>query len=231
MRTLAGQYSPVEDADRRRSRPDGDEDGPLLGGRTPGFFPTDRVIRSARPTDGFDRCERPARLGQVEHGGRCAGNLADGLEDLRPEPVEVVDRGGGGEHRVDGSLNVPLSERASTFRIDVRGSVELFAELADLVIRRLEEPGRVAVRRKVAKRPRCCNRRGEDPPINVGQEPQKTGEDERDENHERRGRRIAGALQAPLRNRLTSGETVLELEKNVAHLRSGRQDDVVSFLP
>ena len=62
------------------------------------------------PTDAAGR-EPVAAVGEVDDGARRAGHLEDLLEQLRAEAREVVDRGGRGEDRVDGRLDVPGLER------------------------------------------------------------------------------------------------------------------------
>ena len=202
---------------------------PLLGCRASRLFAADGVVGPARPADRFDGSELSSGLGEVEHGARGSRDLAHGLKDLRSETAQVIDRRGGGENRVDRSLDVALTERAPPFRVDVGGAIELSAQLPDLVVRGLEKAGRVAVRGEIAERARGGHGRRQDPPIDVGQEPEEAGENEPGQDYERRCRRVPRSLQTSFGDGLAARKTALKIEEDVAHLRRCRQNDVVAL--
>ena len=230
MHALARQDAAVEDVDRRSSRAHREKDRPLLDRRPARLLSSDPVVGSGASSDRLRRREGTVRVGQVEDGRRRPGNIEDRFQHSRAEALQVVDRGGRRQDRVDRSLDVALLERPPAVLVGGRRAIELPAELADLVAGRFEEPGRRPIGCQIRESSGGGHRGRKDAAVHVGEQPEKSGEDQSPKNHEGGGRGIAGAGQAALGNRLAASEPILQLEKDVAQRSSGGLDDVVPLL-
>ena len=140
MQALSRQDPAVEEVDRRRLRIDGDEDRPAFPGGAPGFFAGPVLVDPRRASDGGGGDEVAAAVRQVEKRARGAGHLQDLVEQRRADALEIVDRGGRGEHRVHRRFDVSRLEGPGPLVVEPGRFVEVVAERPHLVARGLEEP-------------------------------------------------------------------------------------------
>ena len=183
-------------------------------------------LEPAEPPTAAAGRKSPA-VGQVEHRAGRAGHLEDLVEQPRAEALEVVDGGRRGEHRVDRGLDVPRGECPRPFRVEARRLVEVAAELADLVARRVGQARHLAPGREVASARAAEQHGAQDPAVHVREQPQQPDEDERRRRSARSSRRRV-ALEPLLRDRLAARRRSARAHEGVAQLRGGGRRPVVA---
>ena len=225
---LAGQDAPVVQVDRGRRRVHGEEERLSLLRGAPRLLAADPVLPlGAAERDGGR--EVAVRIGQVEHGTRRAGDLEDLFEDLGAEAGQVVDGRRRGKHGVHRGLDVPFGERADPFAVEIGGLVEVTAEIPDLIVGLIEEPGGRLIGGQLFERPRRGAGGHEDPAIDVGEQPEQTGQDQGRQESERRDGPVAAVAQPLFREGLAAREAASELGERIAQLLRGGRDQLVVF--